>query len=251
MSAIQTGLVSVTFRSLTPRAIVDLVAQTELEAIEWGGDVHVLPGDAEMAREVRRMTLDAGLQIPSYGSYYRVGHDETGPFEAVLATAVALGAPVIRVWAGRQGSAQADPIYWDRVVADSRRIADLAADEGLRIAYEYHGNTLTDTDAAALRLLTTVDHPAVGTYWQRRDARTLVQDLAELRTVLPWLVHVHVQASREGERLALDDMAGEWRQILAVVAGTGRDHCATIEFVKDDTPEQFLADAAALRKMLE
>ncbi len=39
------------------------------------------------------MTLDAGILIPSYGSYYRVGHEETGPFEAVLETAVALERP--------------------------------------------------------------------------------------------------------------------------------------------------------------
>ncbi len=156
---------------------------------------------------------------------------------------------MIRVWAGREGSAQADAAYWDRVVADSRRIADLASAEGLRIAYEYHGNTLTDTDDAALRLLRTVDHPAVGTYWQRRDDGDFAQDLAGLRAVLPWLVHVHVQASAGGARLPLDAMAAEWRQALAIVAETGRPHTAMIEFVKDDTPEQFLADAAVLRRL--
>ena len=246
MPTIQTGLVSVTFRALAPQAILDLVARAGLGAVEWGGDVHVQPGDVATAREVCRMTLDAGLQIPSYGSYYRAGHDETGPFAAVLESAVALGAPVIRVWAGRQGSAQADAIYWDRVVSDSRRIAGLAEAEGLRIAYEYHGNTLTDTDDAALRLLRTVDHHAVGTYWQRRDGE-FAKDLAGLRAVLPWLVHVHVQASAGGARLPLDAMAAEWRQALAIVAETGRSHTAMIEFVKDDTPEQFLADAAVLR----
>jgi hypothetical protein len=42
---IQTGLVSITFRQLSPPAIIDLVRQAGLEGIEWGGDVHVPHGD--------------------------------------------------------------------------------------------------------------------------------------------------------------------------------------------------------------
>ena len=43
---------------------------------------------------------EAGLAIAAYGSYYRVEHDDPAPFEPVLATAVELGAPTVRVWAG-------------------------------------------------------------------------------------------------------------------------------------------------------
>ena len=50
--------------------------------------------------------------VAAYGSYYRVGHPKTGPFEAVLASAAALGAPHIRVWPGSQGSDSADEAYF-------------------------------------------------------------------------------------------------------------------------------------------
>ncbi|MCJ7549353.1 MAG: sugar phosphate isomerase/epimerase, partial [Anaerolineae bacterium] len=116
---IQTGLVSVTFRKLTPRAIVDLVAEAGLDAIEWGGDVHVPHGEIEIARSVRQMTEDAGLDMPSYGSYYRAGHSKLVPFGTVVETAIALGAPIIRIWAGKQGTAAADEAYWLRVIEDS------------------------------------------------------------------------------------------------------------------------------------
>jgi hypothetical protein len=86
---IQTGLCSVTFRRLDPAAIVALTQQAGLGAIEWGGDIHVPPGDEKMARVVGRMTLDAGLRLPSYGSYYRVGQAPES-FADVLASAVAL-----------------------------------------------------------------------------------------------------------------------------------------------------------------
>ena len=63
----------------------------------------------------------AGLVVAAYGSYYRVGHDDPAPFESVLDTAVELGAPLVRIWAGRSGSAEADDAYWTDVVTESRR----------------------------------------------------------------------------------------------------------------------------------
>src|SRR5512137_1553394 len=107
---IKPGLLSITFRKHSPADIIALVRQAQLTSIEWGGDVHVPHGDLARAGEVARQTTDAGLQVSAYGSYYRLGQSETAglPFEKVLETAVALGAPTIRVWAGTVGSQQAD-----------------------------------------------------------------------------------------------------------------------------------------------
>ncbi|MEZ4637910.1 MAG: TIM barrel protein [Caldilineaceae bacterium] len=184
----------------------------------------------------------------AYGSYYRVGHDETGPFEAVLSSAVGLGAPLIRVWPGTQGSDTADDAYFARVVEDSRRIADLAAAEGIRVIYEFHRNTLTDTNAAARRLLEAVDHPNVGSYWQPPRGYSVEDNLAGLDAVFPWLAGVHVfNWHREThERLPLA-AAADWKQYLAKANSCGRDLYALIEFVRGDAPEQFLDDAAALK----
>jgi sugar phosphate isomerase/epimerase len=250
---IHTGLVSVTFRALESAAIIDLVSRAGLTGIEWGGDVHVPHGDTEAARAVRRMTLDAGLAIASYGSYYRVGHSDPGDFDAVLATGLALGAPVIRVWAGRRGSAVAGDAYWDRVIADARRIANSAQAEGVALAFEYHGNTLTDTLDTALRLLHAVDPPGIGSYWQLRGHLTLSQNLAELQGIEPWLSHLHIQSVRlpgGGERLPLRATAGTWTKILKQAAMVDGARFAMLEFVKDDLEEQFLEDAAALKRIV-
>ncbi len=67
------GLVSVSFRSLNCKEITELVKNAGLSSIEWGGDIHVPQGDLKKAREVRKMTQDAGLMTAAYGSYYRAG----------------------------------------------------------------------------------------------------------------------------------------------------------------------------------
>ena len=248
----RSGLVSVTFRKLSPPEIIDLVVQAGLDGLEWGGDVHVPHGDLAQAAEVRAMTVDAGLTVAAYGSYYRVGHSETGPFEAILETALALGAPRIRVWPGNRGSEAADADYWAQVVADSRRIADLAAEAAITIVYEFHANTLTDTNDSARKLLETVAHPNVKTYWQPPRYSKPDYNLRGIEMVAPWLdgLHLFTWHTEIGERLPLADGADHWAQYLASVATLERDMFALLEFVVDDDPVQFLQDAATLKEWL-
>lgn len=252
---LKTGLVSVTFRKMEPASIVDLVAHAGLDAIEWGGDVHVPHGEVLTARAVHQMTLDAGLSTPSYGSYYRVGHPASASFAAVIETAVALGTPVIRVWAGMRGSQEANEAYRQSVVEDSRRIADEAEKAGLVIAYEFHANTLTDTYASALDLLHAVAHDDVRTYWQPPAGASIEENVTGIKRLQPWLANIHVTGTRlvdaKSERHPLSEMEDAWTRYLRVISHSDRDHYALLEFVRGDTPEQFLEDAESLKQWVE
>ena len=253
---IHPGLCSITFRQLTVAEIVALAARAELDCIEWGGDVHVPHGDMARAREARNATQDTALRTVSYGSYYRVAESEAeGPrFEAVLETALALGAPNVRVWAGGRGSADADATYRRRFVDETRRIATLAASADVAVSFEFHGGTLTDTNDSARALLDEIAHPNVFSYWQPAVGRPVEYRLAGLRKLLPWLTNLHVfqwaGASPAIERQMLAEGSGEWAAYLAAARATGREHCALLEFVADDSPERFLEDAATLHRWL-
>ena len=243
------GLLSITFRQLSAEEIIGLVQQAGLQGIEWGGDVHVPHGDTTRAREVRRMTEDAGLCLTAYGSYYRIASDRSPEFGPVLETAVELGVPTIRVWPGDMGTDKADEAYWEAVIAESRQIADQAQASGLTISYEYHPNTLTDTDATALRLIQAVDHPGIRTFWQPDRTSPVAQRIEGLKAVLPWLETVHTFYWGPGgskDRLPLADGIDTWEAYLDVVRTTGRDHNIMMEFVRDDSPDVFLEDAQTL-----
>lgn len=250
----RSGLVSITFRKLSPHQIVNLVVEAGLEAIEWGGDVHAPHGDVAAAREIAQMSADAGLAIPTYGSYYRVGHPDDVAFGDVLASAVALGAGTIRVWPGKLGSAEADVVYRAAVIEDSRRICALAGAEGIAVAYEFHGNTLTDTSASARRLLEEVHHPGLRSLWQPPKGSTVEENRAGIDAVAPWLSYIHVFSWRieEGQtiRLPLAKYATQWKEYLARIDRLGGERFALLEFVRNDDPAQFLADAATLRGWL-
>ena len=253
---IKTGLTSITFRKLSPAQIVSLVARAGLAGIEWGGDVHAPHGDTKTAAEVAKMTREAGLEVASYGSYYHVGESpaEGLPFSAVLDAAAALGARMIRVWAGKKGSSTADEPYREKVRLDTMAAAESAAKAGIAVSFEYHGNTLTDTKESALRLMKEVNHPNLRMYWQPPWQMDVALRCADLEAVLPYVTNLHVFAWRLVKdsltRFPLSEGCGEWIEYFQVAHSSPQDRYALLEFVKDDSPEQFAHDAKTLTSML-
>lgn len=251
---IHPGLVSITFRKLTPAEVAALVKKAGLRSIEWGGDIHVPHGDLARAREVRELTLEHGLVTAAYGSYYRVGQSEGAglTFESVLETAVELGAPTIRVWPGGAGSDAVDEEGRWKIIADLRRIATLAAKANVSISTEFHGGTLTDTNESASKLLVEVDHANVFTCWQPHNGEATPDCVSGLQAVLPRVSNIHVFHwwPTSAERHALSDGAERWGRFWPLLKQAPGDRHALLEFVQGDSPDAFLRDAATLRQWL-
>ncbi|WP_336500123.1 sugar phosphate isomerase/epimerase [Microbacterium paraoxydans] len=246
MTGIRAGLCSVTFRALPPERIVALAAAAGLDVIEWGGDVHVPPGEVARAAEVARMTTDAGLAVASYGSYFRAGPEES--LTAVLDSAAALSVDRVRVWAGGHGSAEASAQERARVVTRLRAAAVEAAARGIGLALEFHGGTLADTAPATLELLHEVDHPMLSTYWQPTVGAAVPAALEEFRRLSPHVSAAHVFSWwPRTERHPLRSRSALWTRFFAEAAAAAhppRD--ALLEFVPDDAPELLAGEAAAL-----
>ncbi|MFZ4776106.1 MAG: sugar phosphate isomerase/epimerase family protein [Terrimicrobiaceae bacterium] len=247
------GLVSVTFRQLNPQSIVDLCVETCLQTIEWGGDVHVPPGDVSRAAEVGELTRAAGLSVAAYGSYYRLASGEGPDFESVLAAAEALGAPAIRVWAGRKGSAATDTAGRNAVAADALRCADLAGSKGITLCYEFHDNTLTDTTESALSLLSETEHPFIRSLWQPPHGQPLETCLSSLRAIMPRLHHVHVFHwwPDPKTRRALADGRERWQAYVDELHAASKSPDLLLEFVRNDDPLLLAEDAGTLVSLLK
>jgi sugar phosphate isomerase/epimerase len=252
---IHAGLVSITFRKLSPAEVVALVRKAGLRGIEWGGDVHVPHGDLGRAREVRALTEEAGLTVAAYGSYYRAGFSEANglPFRHVLDSAVALGAPTIRVWAGNKGSAEMSEEERRAVVDDLRRIAGQAGQAGVTISTEFHGGTLTDTNESAEALLTEVGHENLFTYWQPHNGEETAVCVAGLKAVAGRVSNVHVFHwwPTSAERHALADGVERWAEFWRELEVLPGERFAMLEFVQGDAEEAFLRDAETLAGWLK
>ena len=252
------GLCSLTLAECSPAEIVALCVQAQLTHIEWWGKAHVPAGDVGRAREVGELTREAGLTVATYGSYYRVGESEAQglSFDDVLQTAVALKAPAIRVWAGACGSDTCTEQQRAAVIADTLRIAELCAETGVDLVFEYHNGTLTDCTESAVAFAAAVQHPSVFFGWQPPGGIATDAGLEGLRAMLPRLATIHVFNWPKGPdgqvvRCPLGEAEAAWREYFDAVAEDGKDHVALLEFVKDDSAEQFLADAEVLRGLLD
>ncbi len=250
---IETGLLSVTFRQLSPQKVVELCVSAELQSIEWGGDIHVPHGDLKIAKEVSEMTRHSGLLSSAYGSYYRLGKSESPFFEAVLDTAEVLEAPIVRVWAGDCGSSEADATYRKAILDDAFRIVEQASQRSIIISLEYHANTLTDSLDSTLDLLKTIDSPYFQTFWQPPHTADLNTKIHGLEMLLPWLTNVHVfhWHPQTGERFKLIEGKLDWQNYIDILSNSERNHTVSLEFVKHDAPEIFLDDAQTLKSLLE
>lgn len=243
----KTSVASVTFRQKTPEEVAALARRAGLDAVEWGGDVHVPPGDAAAARRALRCTQENGLKVSAYGSYYRAGEGED--FAPVLDTARRLGCRVIRVWAGRQGSAACPPGERLALAGRLAKAAEAAARHGLAVATEYHADTLTDTLASTLALLEAV--PGLRTLWQPPIGLTPPENLRALDALAGRVENLHVyHRGPAGDCRPLAEGADAWRAYFAAAQRDGAQRYATLEFVRDGGEAQFLQDAAALHAIL-
>lgn len=239
-----TGLTSISFRQLTADEIIALTVKAGLDGIEWGGDVHIPPASPKLAALVAEKTRAAGLKVLSYGSYWRC--DDPAAFDGILESAKALGAPIIRVWAGSKTIDEITGGEFDSILLNVRTAAEKAAACGIGIAFEYHRGTLTQTKEGAVWLLEHLPMENVTTYWQPNPDITFEEQLQEIDDVKDRLSYLHVFAWEKGNiRFPLEHAAGKWKEYFT----RAKAKAALIEFVAGDTPEQFLADAAVLKKL--
>ena len=112
----QTGLVSVSFRGLSPEEVIALCKQNGLSRIEWGSDIHVPPTDPENATRVAKLQGEAGIVTSSYGTYFRLGVHKTEELAAYIKTAKLLGTDILRIWGGEKNFEDLTPEEWDHLV---------------------------------------------------------------------------------------------------------------------------------------
>lgn len=243
------GMTSVTFREKSIPEIAEIAHAAGLSLVEWGADRHVQPGDRAAVSQALACMAAYGLTCPSYGSYYRVGDGAPDQFRIICETASALGAGTVRTWLGRKASAALSKEERNALLQETDELAGIAEEQGLTLAFEFHGGTLNDDGASSSQFLAECGRDNVKTYWQ---PLAFGDSESNLRDVLPWLCTVHVfHWDTENRRYPLAAAEARWRRYAELVRTAKISSCPfLLEFVPDDSEAQFLEDAAALQKIL-
>ena len=245
------GMVSATFRGEPVEEIIALCKEAGLEAVEWSENAHVQPGAPQGAAALYEKTREAGLRVAAYGSYYKLGQNEHPEmaFMASVQSAVALRAPLIRIWAGTLASTEVDRQERTRLADEARRICTIAGEYGVKVAMEWHKNTLTDTNESAMDFLAETGHENLYCLWQPTVALSMEERTRGLDLLGDRLLNLHVYYWLDGVRRPLAEGTDEWRRYLEHV-DQGKDRFGLLEFVMGNTKEQFLEDAGTLHALL-
>ncbi len=245
-----TGLVSISFRSLTHTEIIKICKDSALAAIEWGGDVHSSAGDIEKAKEIKEDTLSCGLTIPEYGSYYRLGESDGEKKLAITSSARALGCETVRVWASTKNRKLHTSDEYNAVIDDTRELCLNNSD--LTFCLECHNNTLSEDYNDAIEFINDVNCPNLKMFWQPNQYKDHGYNLSSLKALLPYVKSVHVFAWEKDKKLPLSSHSHLWKDYLNILKDSPEEKIhLMLEFMYDNSPETLYSEAQTLKSWIE
>lgn len=243
MEKMNVGFTTVTFRKKSAEEIIGIALENGIYNIEWGGDVHV--PDIKTAKRVAKLCRENGVTPLSLGSYYRFGAPDMPDFRETAERTATLGAKRVRTWLGIKPSAEYNESEIESIKSEVVKAAEIASEYGITVAFEFHRKTLNDNGGSSLSFLSCC--PAgVATYWQPffegADEENLaaVKDRISAAHVFSW--------NAACERFPLESELAFWQKSVKVLRSSPcRD--LILEFVKDDSDEQFKRDVACLKSL--
>jgi len=208
-SSMKLGVFTVGLPDLTPEEAVREIKDVGYDGVEWrvarvpeevrgekpsfwGNNLCTLAPTEEEARRARRLSEQAGLQVPGLGTYVAVGNVEAA--DEAIRFALTAGAPQVRVGAGAP-----DGRPYKELFAEAREflqaVEDLARSHGSKALVEIHHRTICPSASLAHRLVSAFDPELVGVIF---DPGNMAQEGFEdyrigAELLGPYLAHVHVK----------------------------------------------------------
>jgi 3-dehydroshikimate dehydratase len=255
---VKTGLCTIAFRDLPFEGVLDLAVSAGFDGVEpWGKPGHTPdPFDADVIRKASDAVQARGLEVAQYGSYANPT-DEAFPQQVqdALLAAEIYKTSMIRVWVGSCGSADAAEEDWVKAISGFTTFCDQAADKGMSLAVEMHGNKLSDTVEGCMRLIEGVERDNFRMNFQPMYTDTPEQTLDAAQRISPYVSTVHAQnyvTVGKNTRSLVSDGLIDYPTVIGMFSALGFDGYLEVEFVKEDNPEEALkADAAYLRSLCE
>ncbi len=245
------GLCTISNLDVDAETVIRLAAEAGYSGVELcGRDPHAADRSAAHFRKLAACAAANDIEVPVYGSYLRPGTDAfEDELERELSATNALGAPLIRVWAGEQEYQNTTDEHWDRTVGDLETLAHAAADRGIEVTVERHAGTLTNTAEGAIRLVEAVDRENCLLNYQPNFDHSADEVVADVRELAPISNHAHIQATAEPgvrDRCLLEAGYFDVGAVLVALADADFDGYVAVEFVTDA-----VAYETAIRRDLE
>ncbi len=244
----KTGLVSISFRSLSVSEIAELMQSCDLQFIEWGSDVHA-PCDApERLHEIVELQKKFNLSCSSYGTYFKLGIHDPGELIPYIRAAGQLGTNILRIWCGQKNFDLYTPSERQKLLNDAKESAKIAEDAGVILCAECHPNTITNCLEGAEELLAYTCSPAFRMYWQPNQFQSVETNCRYALSIAPFVENIHVFQWKERERFPLAQGLEEWGTYLSYFDAS---QTLLLEFMPDNLPASLQEETTSLCKIVK
>ncbi len=237
------GLVSISFRKHTPVEILEAMKQVYLSFVEWGSDVHAPYNDLEKLKEIASLQKKYNIKCSSYGTYFRVGTNKAEEIISYIKAAKILDTKILRIWCGNKGYSEYSESEAEELIAECKKLNDIAKDNDVILCTEYHPNTFCDCVEGVKLIL----NDNLKTYWQPNQYKNFNDNIIESKAVADNTVNIHVFNWKQKEKYPLIEAKDIWNQYLN---NFNNSQNLLLEFMPDDKIESLKAETDALKKIV-
>lgn len=242
------GLVSISFRGLSPEEIIKAAKASGLACIEWGSDVHAPKSDTEGLMHIAGLQKKYGIFCSSYGTYFRLGTDNTDELTEYIAAAKTLGTDILRLWCGNKPHFEYSPEEETALFEECKKAATIAEQNGAVLCMECHNGTYTDHKEGAIKLMKEISSPAFRMYWQPNQFTDNEENKKYARLISSFTKNIHVFNWSADARYPLEEAIALWKDYLSFF---NKNQTLLLEFMPDDNISSLKAEADSLRRITE
>ncbi len=247
MKCFEPGLVSVTFRNLSCEEIISLMKENNLKYVEWGSDVHAPQNDTEKLKKIAKLQFEEGIVCSSYGTYFKIGINETKEIYNYINGAKILGTDILRLWCSNKSASLFSGEEKAEFFDECKRLSKIAEDEGVILCMECHNNTFTDSVDSALELMENVNSKSFKMYYQPNQYKTKQENIRYAEIIAPYTINIHVFNWEGKDKFPLNEGIEIWKEYLSYFDGEKK---LLLEFMPDGKAETLKAETEALIKIM-
>lgn len=242
------GLVSISFRNLSPEIIIEEVKKAGLSCIEWGSDVHAPCDDIEKLSKIADMQQKADIFCSSYGTYFRLGVNDTNELQQYIDAAKILGTNILRLWCGNKSTESYTETEELSLINECKKAAAIAEKNGVTLCMECHNGTYTEKKEGAIKLMKSVDSPAFRMYWQPNQYEEFDENMKYARLLAGFTKCIHVFNWDKDKRYPLAESINIWKEYLSFFP---ENITLLLEFMPDDSILSLKTETNALKRLGE
>ncbi len=243
----KSGLVSISFRDIAPEIIIEKVKEAGLSCIEWGSDIHAPCDNKEALYNIARLQKESGTECSSYGTYFRLGVNNTDELQKYIDAAKILGTDTLRLWCGNKSSLEFTEEEKNSLFDECRKAAEIAENNGVFLCMECHNGTFTDTKEAAIELMKKINSPAFRMYWQPNQFTSAEENKKYARLLSSFTKNIHVFNWTKDSRFPLSQAEDLWKEYLSYFNG---NQTLLLEFMPDDNINSLKKEARSLNEII-